>query len=116
MAVEYEKDLAFLAGWIMSRDTGASSDALVAHVFGGVPLGRRRPHDPGDLGRCLRATLSAPAHRRKAMAKQCVIWHDQLRAETHRWFNEPEHMDSWVRRENEYEQVLLIANGATHGR
>jgi hypothetical protein len=45
------------------RDTGISSDALVAAVVLGCDVPERSyPHDLSDLGRCQRAVDFAPAH------------------------------------------------------
>lgn len=46
-----------LASWFSSNDTGISSKAIAAHMTGGdvgEGWGGGWPHDPADLGRCLR--------------------------------------------------------------
>lgn len=45
--------------WIVGRDTGASSKALWATMMGQKSDGSH-PHDPGDLGRCLRLLKMIP--------------------------------------------------------
>ena len=47
--------------WAVSRDTGSSSKALCAHMSGGKSEGAADyPHDPDDLGRCLRLLQLVP--------------------------------------------------------
>lgn len=43
-----------LAQWLVSRDTGLSSEAIVARLNGAAVNPRNYPHDPDDLGRCIR--------------------------------------------------------------
>lgn len=49
--------------WITSDDTGLSSQAIWTHMTGGAnwPWGYPHyPHDPSDLGRCLRLLEAVP--------------------------------------------------------
>lgn len=45
--------------WLLSDDTGASSQAICAHMMGEACEGDY-PHDPSDLGRCLRLLDRVP--------------------------------------------------------
>lgn len=47
------------AKWASSGDTGASSKALCRHMLGELSDGSY-PHDPADLGRCLRLLAVIP--------------------------------------------------------
>lgn len=40
--------------WMLSGDTGLSSEAICAHMQGITPKRASYPSDPADLGRCLR--------------------------------------------------------------
>lgn len=40
--------------WALGGDTGASSEAICAHMTGSKPEAWSYPSDPADLGRCLR--------------------------------------------------------------
>lgn len=58
---EDEKDR--LISWLAGDDTGASSKAL-AHAAAGVPgKDQSHPHDPSDLGRCIRLIEAVPTVR-----------------------------------------------------
>ncbi|MBY0561502.1 hypothetical protein [Hyphomicrobium sp.] len=61
--------------WLISRDTGASSEAIMQHMIGGVSSGAF-PLDPSDLGRCLRLLKRVPEWRPRIgeMKKYGRIW------------------------------------------
>lgn len=52
--------------WMLSDDTGVSSETMVAIAFD-IPkrghFGLDAPHDPGDFGRCYRLVQSVPEIR-----------------------------------------------------
>jgi len=48
--------------WLSGFDTGMSSTALAMTVLG-VPVTPSHPHDPSDLGRCLRLIERVPEAR-----------------------------------------------------
>lgn len=57
--------------WLTGRDTGLSSVALVSRLMG-IPVASdgfrhdiSHPHDPDDLGRCIRALETFPELREK---------------------------------------------------
>lgn len=64
--------------WIVSRDTGMSSQALWSHMMGVTPRTKEYAHpwDPDDLGRCLRLLKLIPEwHRRiPEMAVHSTAW------------------------------------------
>lgn len=69
----------WLNGWLRSRDTGLSSEALAWHGVTGAPLfdalGRvALPHDKWDLGRCERMVASAPAVLQERMIPTLEAW------------------------------------------
>lgn len=52
--------------WLTGDDTGISSETIVAYLaLGYLPSGRRgsHPHDPDDLGRCVRMLERLPELR-----------------------------------------------------
>lgn len=51
-----------VAQWIVGRDTGLSSMAILAFMEGAREGPFPHPHDPGDLGRCLRLLDIAPEY------------------------------------------------------
>lgn len=56
-----------LEAWLAGPDTGISSRTIV-HVLTGAPLANGRadvPHDPSDLGRCLRLLDTVPGLRER---------------------------------------------------
>ena len=61
--------------WFTKRDTGLSSEAIMAHMIGGVSTGHY-PHDPADLGRCLRLLKAVPEWRPRIgeMKKYGPVW------------------------------------------
>jgi hypothetical protein len=67
-----------LASWMTSGDTGVSSQSIAAHMTGGNRgrWGWGHPHDPDDLGRCLRLLALFPewAPRIGEMAARGVGW------------------------------------------
>lgn len=73
--VEYT---ARLASWFSSDDTGISSQAIAAHMSGGTVdrWGWGHPHDPADLGRCLRLLELFPEWKPRIgeMAKHGPEW------------------------------------------
>jgi len=64
--------------WIVGNDTGASSEAIWAHMMGaGTPrFGWSYPLDPDDLGRCLRLLELIPEwkSRMPEMATRSKSW------------------------------------------
>ncbi len=46
--------------WVMSDDTGSSSKAICAYMTGSGSKQWSYPHDPADLGRCLRLLHQIP--------------------------------------------------------
>jgi len=68
-----------LISWLTSGDTGVSSKAIAAHMTGGEvdrTWGWGHPHDPDDLGRCLRLLALFPewAPRIGEMAAHGAGW------------------------------------------
>src|SRR5579875_546641 len=51
------------AEWLLSDDTGLSSMAIVARMLGARHGHFPYPHDPSDLGRCLRLLERIPEWR-----------------------------------------------------
>jgi hypothetical protein len=49
--------------WLGSRDTGISSTAIMRRMFGDLPEAGSYPHDPADLGRCVRLLDLLPSWR-----------------------------------------------------
>lgn len=67
--------------WIASGDTGLSSEAIWAHMAGSRMLDNDRrgysfPHDPDDLGRCLRLLDAVPEWKARIgeMAQHSPYW------------------------------------------
>lgn len=63
--------------WITSGDTGMSSEAIWAHMVGGSVRGHwNHPHDPEDLGRCLRLLEAVPEWKPRIveMARHGTGW------------------------------------------
>lgn len=65
--------------WSLSGDTGISSEAMCAAVFGLRPNpdhGSHWPRDAGDLGRCVRFLRAVPEARRRLgrVAKLNPTW------------------------------------------
>ena len=64
--------------WIISRDTGISSETIWAHMVGVEPRDRsyNYPHDPADLGRCLRLLQRIPEWRPRIgeMSARGPVW------------------------------------------
>lgn len=61
MAKETELERAM--AWMMGRDTGTSSKAIMSKMFGGAPPWDTYPSDSADLGRCLRLLIAIPEWR-----------------------------------------------------
>ncbi len=68
-------DLKQVYRWMRDRHAGASSIAIAMHMTGGWCDGSY-PHDPADLGRCLRVLKKFPEWkpRLKEMAKYGKEW------------------------------------------
>lgn len=66
--------------WFLSNDTGVSSSAIVAVMTGNDSEkdGPDYPHDPADLGRCLRLLELIPEWKPRLpeMAKRGPVWTD----------------------------------------
>ena len=63
--------------WLLSGDTGSSSEAICAHMTGkGTYYGHSYPSDPSDLGRCLRLLELVPEWKPRIaeMAKYSPGW------------------------------------------
>lgn len=65
--------------WILSRDTGLSSEAIWGHMMGGTEIRYEswcHPHDPDDLGRCLRLLEKIPEWKPRVpeMAARSEAW------------------------------------------
>lgn len=52
-----------IAQWLVGRDTGSSSKAIVAELNGAMTSPDDHPHDPDDLGRCIRLLELMPEYR-----------------------------------------------------
>lgn len=59
-----------------SRDTGISSQAIMAKMLGGKPEAGSYPSDPADLGRCLRLLERIPEWKARIgeMATVGFVW------------------------------------------
>lgn len=68
-------DLIKVIEWMHGSDTGASSLSLAA-VMSGCDLAKIgvicHPHDPGDLGRCIRLLRRFPAWRSRLQVMACT--------------------------------------------
>ena len=60
MSIDHKAALA----WALSRTTGASATAIVAHLCG-LPCDGSYPSDSGDFGRCERAMQMIPGLRER---------------------------------------------------
>src|SRR5688572_12746693 len=58
--------------WLSGRDTGISSMAIVTVMEGGTVHEYTFPHDPADLGRCIRLLDIAPEYRENLDAMKQV--------------------------------------------
>jgi len=71
-----------LIKWLNSDDTGVSSKAIVAYMEGIEPgrFGYDYPHDPSDLGRCLRLLDIMPEYkaRLKHMKHLSPVWRNLI--------------------------------------
>src|SRR5579875_1707260 len=76
------------AEWLLSDDTGLSSMAIVARMLGARHGHFPYPHDPSDLGRCLRLLERIPEWRARltdmtacseSWARLIEVW-DELEA------------------------------------
>jgi hypothetical protein len=81
-----------LVEWLAGRDTGLSSRALLAYMERDVVVaamngcfGLAYPHDPADLGRCVRLMDIEPSYRTRIMemasvspqwARLAAHWHE----------------------------------------
>ncbi|SAL01580.1 hypothetical protein AWB80_08158 [Caballeronia pedi] len=58
-----------LGNWLLSGDTGVSSETMAAIALGATSLGGKHhyrgdaPHDPSDFGRCYRLVINVPEIR-----------------------------------------------------
>jgi hypothetical protein len=63
------------------RDTGRSSNAMVAHVLGGpFPEPSQYPADRSDYAACLRAARQAPRHLRPRIRQVLAVYRSHLRS------------------------------------
>ena len=62
--------------WLNGHDTGISSKAIMSQMLGEKPEPYTHPHDPSDLGRCLRLLRLIPAWRSRIgeMASVSKVW------------------------------------------
>ncbi len=58
--------------WLMSDDVGESSKAICAKMSGVGSQNRSYPHDPSDLGRCLRLLARFP-HWRERLPEMATL-------------------------------------------
>lgn len=67
--------------WLFSRDTGASSKAICAHMLGTSGQFSSYPSDPSDLGRCIRLLELIPEwkSRIQEMAVHGPGWAGQVK-------------------------------------
>jgi hypothetical protein len=109
--------------WLAGEDTGSSSKAMAFWLAFGV---KRRwpdhPHDPSDLGRCIRLLDAAPYLRKRLpeMAELSPVWAEIVNdwSELERlWRHEAEcgEMDMWGRREAPLTYVRLKSRIAAGG-
>lgn len=70
--------------WIVSGDTGLSSEAIWATMVGAKRKWSSYPHDPADLGRCLRLLRLMPRWRKRL---------DEMRQHGPAWAALVEHWD-----------------------
>lgn len=63
------------AEWLLGKDTGASSIAILSAAFG-YPAHRDYPHDGGDFGCCVRLLDNVPeaALGVERLASICPVW------------------------------------------
>lgn len=68
-------DLIDVAKWAAGWDTGLSSEAIAWHMISGW-CGGSYPHDPADLGRCLRLLERFPEWKQRMpeMARYGKVW------------------------------------------
>lgn len=92
---QLEQDIAFLAAreangphryFGDSRETGLSSNSIVAIVYGVIPPDQQElPADDADLNACLRMWDKLPAHRKGAKAKYLIGRARNYRAHRGEW-------------------------------
>jgi hypothetical protein len=65
-----------LTEWMLSGDTGISSKTMVARFEGTSCQWRGYPHDPDDLGRCIRLLRAVPEYlpRLPEMRAEGPVW------------------------------------------
>lgn len=107
--------------WMGGDDTGLSSKAIAMHMTGAKSNGSY-PHDPADLGRCLRLLEKFPEWkpRIKEMAKYGGVW----KRYSDRWEEMREAMESEVgidwskgnRAEYTYNLMREIAGNINNGK
>lgn len=74
------------ARWLLSRDTGLSSIAIVAFMEGaGEEAKYQHPQDPDDLGRCIRLLSFVPEYRARLQ---------EMKAASPQWAVLIEHWDA----------------------
>jgi len=65
-----------LVQWLLSDDIGLSSQTMVARFEGVKDSNHSHPHDPADLGRCLRLLQAVPEYvpRLHEMKEEGPVW------------------------------------------
>lgn len=61
-----------LLAWMGGGDTGMSSECMALHLSGICSNDDSHPHDPDDLGRCMRLLFRVPALRSR-LAKMATV-------------------------------------------
>lgn len=83
------KDLSRIASWMLSGDTGQSSESLCAIYLGLAQKWWnivRWPHDPDDFGRCVRFLRDCvDADKREALVKIAGGYRKEWRAIADNW-------------------------------
>lgn len=69
--------------WILSGDTGLSSEAICSHMQGIEPKRASYPGDPADLGRCLRLLERIPEW--KSRIKEMAVYGPGWAGQVERW-------------------------------
>lgn len=67
---DYEK----IARWLLSKDTGASSEAIVANFLGMPNADKAYPIDVYDFGRCYRMLKACPDVQIECMRQVSPVW------------------------------------------
>lgn len=68
--------------WLLSGDTGISSETILAAITGSTPRRSDVPHDPDDFGRCYRLLLCFPGWRSRLpeVAQRFPQWGPMVKA------------------------------------